>query len=124
MRKRLHRALRSQHVRLQTHLRPPHQRENCLLLSASDTLLDGPFAETEAEFCSWIVGFVAGGAIDLEELAASAIGGGGDIGDRRQRPTAHSEQDNGHKQDRAKQGMGNLDSEWSVETAASSEERS
>jgi hypothetical protein len=43
------------------------------------------------------IGLVAGGADDLEEQAASAIGGGGDVGDRRQRPITHSEQDNGRQ---------------------------
>ena len=53
------------------------------------------------------IGFVAGGANDLEDFAASAIGGGGDIGDRRQPPDhPFRAGQHGHQQDRANEAHG------------------
>ena len=54
------------------------------------------------------VSFVECGPIDFADFAGSAIGGGREIGDRRRRPTAHSEQGEGHKQDRPEQGHCNF----------------
>src|ERR1700733_1420523 len=52
------------------------------------------------------VNFVECGPIDFADFAGSAIGGSREIGDRRRRRAAHSEQGKGYKQDRPKQGYG------------------